>query len=71
MSQVKIKFYDWLWWTIGMEIWKHSARNHSQYEIKRRLGWMTLDCRENNVSWRCSKEGREWLSKQAQKAERF
>lgn len=41
--KIKVKFYDWLWWTIGLKLWRKSARNHSQFEVDRRLNWMKLD----------------------------
>lgn len=56
---MKTKFYDWLWWNIGFHLWRCSARNHEQPEVKHRLNWMTLDCVENADT----KEGIEWRRK--------
>lgn len=38
-----IKLYDWLWWNIGIKLWRKSARNHSKWEVNRRLSWMKMD----------------------------
>lgn len=56
---MKTKFWDWVWWKIGFELWKKSASNHLSDEVNRRLGWMRLDCLENSDS----KEGIEWKRK--------
>jgi hypothetical protein len=62
---MKTKFYDWLWYTVGMKLWQKSATRHTSEEVKRRLNWMTLDSRENCDEWRMSPEGRKWLIEQA------
>lgn len=62
---LRTKIYDWIWWNIGFWLWKQAARNHPSTEVERRLGWMHLDCRENDRRWRNTSEGRAWLIKQA------
>jgi hypothetical protein len=48
-GEVMTKIVDWMWYTIGMKFWSWSARRHPQEEVKRRLSWMTLDCKEKNA----------------------
>lgn len=48
-SKIRTWFYDCLWWNIGNELWKKSARNHPTSEVDRRLSWMRLDNKENNI----------------------
>lgn len=42
-EKMKQKFYDFLWYKIGLKLWKKSARLHPKDEVLRRLNWMTLD----------------------------
>jgi hypothetical protein len=67
---MKTKFYDWLWYTFGLWLWKRASQRHPSEEVKRRLNWMTLDCRENWDEWRMSPEGRAWLIDRAHRKER-
>lgn len=45
--KIKQKFWDFLWWNFGIYFWRKSAGLHLEKEVKRRLGWMRLDCLEN------------------------
>lgn len=49
LRRLLTRFYDELWWRVGLQLWKRSARRHNQDEVRRRLGWMTLDCKENQL----------------------
>jgi hypothetical protein len=52
---VKTKSYDWLWWNIGIKIWRLSVRFLPKAEVQRRLAWMELDCEEIDLEERHSK----------------
>lgn len=37
----------WLWYNVGLKIWRSWARTQPLVEVERNLGWMKLDCKEN------------------------
>ena len=44
---MKTKLYDFIWWNIGLKLWRMSAQRHNKKEVQRRLDWMKLDSKEN------------------------
>jgi len=39
-----------LWWHIGLPLWRKFARRHPQGYVKNQLSWMSLDCHENTLA---------------------